>query len=88
MSARSRNPWQCPERVRLCAAIIGPRMAFLLGTKTICSLLDLYQIQHNGDYPTLPMLQTDDANGDDSWTGLATQTNVNGAAGTDFGPCV
>ena len=51
--------------------------------QTIRSQLELYQVQHNGDYPTLATLQTGDP---DNWTGLSTQTDVDGAAGTDFGP--
>ena len=44
--------------------------------QTIRSQLELYQVQHNGDYPDL---STD-------WTQLTAQTDVTGAAGTDFGP--
>ncbi len=51
--------------------------------QTIRSQIELYQIQHNGDYPTLASLQTGDP---DEWTQLTTQTDVAGAAGTDFGP--
>jgi len=51
--------------------------------QTIRSQLELYQIQHNGDYPRLATLQNGDP---DHWTGLTTQTEVTGAAGTDFGP--
>lgn len=49
--------------------------------QTIRSQLELYQIQHNGNYPHLATLQTGDP---DTWTGLTTQTDVNGATGTDF----
>ena len=51
--------------------------------QTIRSQLELYQVQHNGDYPLLATLQNGDP---DDWTGLTTQTDVLGAAGTDFGP--
>ncbi len=51
--------------------------------QTLRSQFELYQIQHNGDYPLLATLQTGVP---DDWTGMTTQTDVNGAAGTDFGP--
>lgn len=51
--------------------------------QTIRSQLELYQIQHNGNYPTLANLQTGDP---DSWTNLTSATDVDGNAGTDFGP--
>ena len=51
--------------------------------QTIRSQLELYQVQHNGNYPTIASLQTGDP---DEWTQLVTQTDVTGAAGTDFGP--
>ena len=51
--------------------------------QTIRSQLELYQIQHNGNYPLLATLQN---GGTNNWTGLTTQTDVNGAVGTDFGP--
>ena len=44
--------------------------------QTIRSQLELYQVQHNGDYPTLAQM----------WGNLTGQTDVDGAAGTDFGP--
>ena len=51
--------------------------------QTLRSQFELYQIQHNGDYPLLATLQT---GAPDDWTGMTTQTDINGAAGTDFGP--
>ena len=49
--------------------------------QSIRSQLELYQVQHNGNYPTLAQLQTPD------WNNLINTTDVNGAtAGTDFGP--
>ncbi len=45
--------------------------------QTIRSQLELYQVQHNGNYPNLVTTQ---------WTPLTTKTDVTGAAGTDFGP--
>lgn len=45
--------------------------------QTIRSQLELYQVQHNGNYPTLAQM----------WGNLTSQTDVNGATtGTDFGP--
>ena len=40
-------------------------------------------MQHNGDYPVLTNLQTGDP---DEWTQLVEQTDIDGAAGTDYGP--
>lgn len=55
--------------------------------QTMRSQLELYQVQHNGNYPTLASLNTDaDGDGDADWVQLTTQTDVDGAAGTDFGP--
>ena len=55
--------------------------------QTLRSQFELYQIQHNGDYPLLATLQTIIAPATNhSWTGMTTQTDVNGAVGTDFGP--
>ena len=51
--------------------------------QTIRSQIELYQIQHNGNYPQLATLQTGDP---DTWTGLTTQTNVNGAAARTLAP--
>jgi general secretion pathway protein G len=51
--------------------------------QTIRSQIELYQVQHNGTYPTLASLQTGDP---DQWTQLTTKTDVDGAAGSDFGP--
>ena len=51
--------------------------------QTLRSQLELYQVQHNSDYPLLATLQTGVP---DDWTGMTTQTDINGAAGTDFGP--
>ena len=48
--------------------------------QTIRSQLELYQVQHNGDYPTLAQM----------WGNLTTETEVSGAAGDasgdEFGP--
>ena len=59
--------------------------------QTLRSQLELYQIQHNGDYPTLANLQQDlDADGVQDWTALTTETEVDGSAGdasgNEFGP--
>ena len=63
--------------------------------QTIRSQLELYQIQHNGDYPTLANLQIDDAGtGLDGWQPLTTLTeqdgtirlNGAGADGDELGP--
>ena len=51
--------------------------------QTLRSQLELYQVQHNGNYPTLATLQV---GAPDEWTGMTTQTEVNGNVGTDFGP--
>lgn len=63
--------------------------------QTIRSQVELYQIQHNGDYPTLLALQadTDGLVGHD-WAPLTTETEVDGSAGVpgdgidsnNFGP--
>jgi general secretion pathway protein G len=52
--------------------------------QTIRSQLELYQVQHNGSYPTLAQLQA-------SWGVMTSKTDVNGTIGTtpgthDFGP--
>ena len=44
--------------------------------QTIRSQLELYQVQHNGIYPTQTQM----------WGNLLTGTDVDGNAGTDFGP--
>lgn len=45
--------------------------------QTIRSQLELYQVQHNGNYPTLAQL----------WDNLTQTTDVDGAtSGSDFGP--
>lgn len=45
--------------------------------QSIRSQLELYQVQHNGDYPTLAQL----------WDNLTETTDIHGAtAGSDFGP--
>jgi len=60
--------------------------------QTIRSQLELYQVQHNGDYPTLARLTTTDtdANGQNDWEQLTTETEVDGTAGdssgNEFGP--
>ena len=51
--------------------------------QTIRSQLELYQVQHNGNYPLLATLQSGDP---DNWTGLTTTTDVMGTPGSDFGP--
>lgn len=58
--------------------------------QTIRSQLELYQIQHNGNYPTLASLQTDPGADGHDWTQLTTETEVDGSAGdgsgNEFGP--
>jgi general secretion pathway protein G len=59
--------------------------------QTIRSQIELYQIQHNGDYPTLAQLTPDaDGDGNHDWTNLTTETEVDGSAGDatgdEFGP--
>jgi general secretion pathway protein G len=49
----------------------------------IRSQLELYQVQHNGNYPTLKTLQSGIP---DEWTGLTMSTDVDGTSGSDFGP--
>lgn len=45
--------------------------------QTIRSQLELYQVQHNGDYPTLAQM----------WGNLTSTTDIDGdTAGSDFGP--
>jgi len=45
--------------------------------QTIRSQLELYQVQHNGDYPTLAQM----------WDNLTSTTDISGATtGSDFGP--
>jgi general secretion pathway protein G len=45
--------------------------------QTIRSQLELYQVQHNGDYPTLAQL----------WDNLTLTTDITGdTTGTDYGP--
>lgn len=51
--------------------------------QTVRSQLELYKVQHSGNYPALATLQTGTP---DAWTGLTTQTAIDGSAGTDFGP--
>ena len=51
--------------------------------QTIRSQLELYQVQHNGVYPLLATMQNGSP---DDWSGLTTITDVDGSAGTDFGP--
>ena len=50
--------------------------------QTMRSQLELYRVQHNDLYPTLA--QMDNTIGD--FNNLIVATDVNGAAGTDFGP--
>jgi general secretion pathway protein G len=60
--------------------------------QTIRSQLELYQVQHNGNYPTLAQLTPDaDADGEHDWTNLTTTSEVDGAtpgdaSGDEFGP--
>jgi len=55
--------------------------------QTIRSQLELYQVQHNGNYPAADL---DDADGSGEWTALTTETEVDGSAGdasgNEFGP--
>jgi general secretion pathway protein G len=55
--------------------------------QTLRSQLELYQVQHNGDYPAADL---DDADGSGEWTALTTETEVDGtagdASGNEFGP--
>lgn len=44
--------------------------------QTIRSQLELYQVQHNGDYPTLTQM----------WGNLTGTTKVDGTSGSDYGP--
>lgn len=45
--------------------------------QTIRSQLELYQVQHNGDYPTLAQM----------WDNLTSTTDISGAtSGSDYGP--
>jgi len=46
--------------------------------QTIRSQLELYQVQHNGVYPTIVA--------DTNWNKMTAGTDVLGAPGTDFGP--
>lgn len=60
--------------------------------QTIRSQIELYQIQHNGDYPTLLNLQVDaDGLAGHDWSPLTTTTEIDGtfpgdASGDEFGP--
>lgn len=63
--------------------------------QTIRSQLELYQVQHNGNYPELADLNTTDTDGDgqDDWENLTTWTDVDGnivaeadLVGDEFGP--
>lgn len=57
--------------------------------QTIRSQLELYQIQHNGAYPTLAQLQNDTGGGTgDQWGVMINKTNVSGTidAANEFGP--
>jgi len=44
--------------------------------QTIRSQLELYQVQHNGDYPTLAQLQDDTNSTDGDWGVMINKTNV------------
>jgi len=57
--------------------------AMVTQLQTLRSQLELYQVQHNGNYPLLATLQTGTPDG---WTGMTTQTDIAGIPGTDFGP--
>jgi len=48
--------------------------------QTIRSQLELYQVQHNGDYPAAGL---DNADGDGDWTALIAETEQDGTAGDD-----
>ena len=51
--------------------------------QTIRSQLELYQIQHNGNYPTLAQMDATDK----PFSALVNSTDVNGdTTGTDYGP--
>ncbi len=53
--------------------------------QTIRSQLELYQVQHNGDYPDAGVAAT--AGDTSDWSALTLTTDVDGdTAGTDFGP--
>lgn len=56
--------------------------------QTIRSQLELYQVQHNGNYPAADL---DNADGDGEWTALTATTELDGSAGdgannNDLGP--
>ena len=55
--------------------------------QTIRSQLELYQVQHNGDYPAADL---DNADADGEWTALTAATEQDGSAGdgssNDLGP--
>ncbi len=56
--------------------------------QTIRSQLELYQVQHNGNYPAAGL---DNADGDGDWTALIAPTELDGTAGdglnnNDLGP--
>lgn len=54
--------------------------------QTIRSQLELYQVQHNGVYPTEALV----TQGTDDWEGMSLKSNVSGTTGTgagfDYGP--
>jgi general secretion pathway protein G len=56
--------------------------------QTIRSQLELYQIQHNGNYPSLAQLQANPTAGGTGWKALVDKTNVDETyTGTpEFGP--
>jgi type II secretory pathway pseudopilin PulG len=51
--------------------------------QTLRSQFELYQIQHNGDYPLLATLGSGTP---DDWSGMTSKTDISGAAGSDYGP--
>ena len=55
--------------------------------QTIRSQLELYQVQHNGDYPEAGVRAAAGADAGSDWSALTETTDVDGdTTGTDFGP--
>ena len=73
------------------AAIVVPQFAnasesaqsssMLSSLQVIRSQIELYHAQHHSTYPTMDQL-------DDDWNVLTSRTDVNGDAGTDYGPYI